>query len=272
VTCAHRRDALAVGALALALCGATGCDRLLGLQTLADAARSEDATGPRSDGARGQRDATASGIEHTPQAFAQEEAAASFDEVESTVTFNAQAAAAGDLITLLVGCVNEAATGVTSDSVTATSSHLWTWNPDGELTTSPSMFVWGASFHAFAPDTDQATVTVSFGGDCETIVAVGDEFGPGDDVLSVDTPADGGGGSDCNQVLTDQHADGAIWGAVVSMQGAVFAGSGYTVGAVISSSVVGMSEYELGQFPTTTENVGFISGECVIAATAIAGP
>ena len=221
--------------LGLAACGRVGFDA----RTASDAMVADAA-------ADGARDAALAPVSYVGVFAARHPGAGATD------TFTAAAGAAGDTIVILVACSD--ATAPTSVTLTAPG---WTFALLDALAGSPTTQLYVASFHAAAPDTANATFTVTWSGStCQVGKAeLGDEFA---NVAAIDAHTIGGGNGACSAQLATGHANDAIWGACFDATSITAVGPGYTKGA--DNGGGDWSEYKLTADPAgTIEQVTFQS-------------
>jgi len=183
-------------------------------------------------------------------------------------SFPLQAMHAGDAIVMMVGCAgSNAPTGV------VLSAPGWVFTPLSPLTLESQAQIAGASFGAIAPDTAQATVSLSWtAANCNRgKSALADEFGgtdPTGGTTTFDAHAQAMGGGNCTTSVTTGAAGDAVWGACYAGTMVSAAGPGYTMGA--SDGIGDFTEYKLTADPAgTAESVTFTNpnGYVVVAVS-----
>lgn len=181
-------------------------------------------------------------------------------------TFTVQATNAGDAIVLHVFCLDATHT----PSVASVSAPSWLFAVTG--VTSGGSGYYASSALAIAPDTNPATVTVSWlnSNNCSFMDEIGDELTGNDPVLgnALDIGMGSAGTGDCTMTLVTPHANDTIWAGCTSM--AVTAvGAGYTKGADDGNG--DWTEYAVRSDPASTaETPTFSSTGAVYVMTAIA--
>jgi hypothetical protein len=183
-----------------------------------------------------------------------------------TATFNATRA--NDALLFLVACA-----GSQLPTSVALSAPGWTFTALAPLTANLAGQVYAASFGAVAPDTQPATLTVTWtGGNCnrgKSILA--DELthtDPTGGTTTFDSFASAMGAGDCTTSVTTGHANDAVWAACYAATAVSGVGAGYTMSA--ADSVGDLAEYKLTTDPpNTVEQVTFANpnGYVVVAAT-----
>jgi hypothetical protein len=183
-----------------------------------------------------------------------------------TATFNATNA--GDALVFLVACA-----GSQIPTSVAISAPGWTFTALAPLTANTAGQVYAASYGAVAPDTQSATLTVTWnGGNCnrgKSILA--DELtrtDPTGDTTTFDASSGAMGAGDCTTSLTTAHANDAVWAACYAATSVSGVGAGYTQSA--ADSVGDLAEYKLTSDPPgTVEQVTFSNpnGYVVVATT-----
>lgn len=183
-------------------------------------------------------------------------------------TFPIQAMHAGDAVVMMVGCA-----GSNAPTAIVVSAPGWVFTALSPLTLEPPAQIAGASFGAIAPDTAQATVSVSWtAANCNRgKSALADEFtgtDPTGGTTTFEAHAQAVGGGNCTTSVTTGAARDAVWGACYAGTMVSGVGPGYTMGA--SDGIGDFTEYKLTADPAgTAESVTFTNpnGYVVVAVS-----
>jgi hypothetical protein len=177
----------------------------------------------------------------------------------SSITFNLQAANAGDAVVVLFACA-----GSQMPISGALAGGAWSFSPVTAVYGSAGNQLWGQTFGAIAPDTSPVTITATWtAANCNRGLSVlGDELtgvDPGGGAITFDADAEmvGAVGPVTGSVIT-AHAGDTVWAAAYSGMALTAVGSGYTKAADDGNG--DWSEYKLTADPAgTTEPVTFSS-------------
>ena len=187
----------------------------------------------------------------------------------STDAFPLQAMKAGDAIALMVACA-----GSGTPTVVTLTAPGWTITALSPLTLDAPAQIAAASFWAIAPSTAAATATVTWDTNCNRgKTELADEFANADPVTPFDAHAQAPGTGNATTMVTNAHANDAVWGAVYSATMATALGSGYTAASTDGNG--DFAEYALTTDPAgTAETVTFANpnGFVVVAATIAPAP
>lgn len=179
-----------------------------------------------------------------------------------------QATNSGDAIALLVACAGSQ----TPTSVTV-SALGWSFFQLAPVTVNSGGQVYAAAYGAIAPNTAQATLSISWtGGNCNRgQSALADEFthtDPTGSSTTFDATSANSGAGDCTTKLTTAHDGDAVWAGCYAATSLTAVGAGYTKSA--ADTVGDFAEYKLTTDPANTvEAVTFANpnGYVVVAAT-----
>ena len=149
----------------------------------------------------------------------------------------------------------------------------WTLTPLVPLTANTVGQVYAASYGAIAPDTQQATLSVTWtGGNCNRgKSALADELtrtDPTGGTTTFDASTSAMGAGDCMTTVTTAHDGDAVWAACYAATAVSAPGAGYTKSA--ADTVGDFAEYKLTNDPANTpEPVTFTNpnGYVVVATT-----
>lgn len=170
--------------------------------------------------------------------------------------FTSNAHAAGNAVVIQVSCAANAVP--TAVSVVAPG---WSFMQLGPITASTSSVQRSATFAAIAPDTFDATVTVTWSGsNCNSSKnEVGDEFAmtdPAGGIITFDGVSATEGTGNCTGKVTTGHAGDAVWAACNSQDSVTAVGAGFLKGA--DDNAGDWSEYAITDHPAgTVETVEF---------------
>jgi len=140
--------------------------------------------------------------------------------------FAIQADAPGDFIAMQVGC-GDSNMAPSNVSVTAPGWQFNQASPVGAFNQ-----VYAATYYAFAPNSQSASVTVIWSTDCDIGKSVlADEFATQAGSAAFDGVSQPGTTGNCNGTITMQHDGNAVWAACFSRAAVSGIGAGFSPGA-----------------------------------------